>query len=433
MAEAARTVRHYVSDCLQERHPYDVEKGFAGRPNRDIGLVYNGLQPHTAGDWIASLSDPAVGSLQRRRAVRLLIAHSASQEAKIKLLRMNVVPAVVAALITTPCAEFECQVFALLRSLCIISQGCHVVMEEGGLEAAIRSIQDRRNLAERAEARAAAAQVLYQISFNAAGVRWLLGAEVPPGFELMDPIPSSSKCVFGKKDVIAALVFILENDSATNRKMFLHAVTCLGQLTTQTEGIFAAMEGRAVHAVSSLLHGYVENGFDSSDDDVVSALLVVVTNVSLEQTGVELVDELNTPTDVCTLVGKYYSDPQPASYPLLRSLTSALSAVYKLLSMKMNSMTVLTNGFSRILVIYKFLHKINDVVTAAKHAGREPHPDVIAISKNLVLSTHFAMEVKDVRTFTHSYLSKLDKKEAFYFRRQLFYSTQWEGEFDAAV
>nr|CCC89773.1 conserved hypothetical protein [Trypanosoma congolense IL3000] len=433
MAEAARTVRHYVSDCLQERHPYDAQKAFAGRPQRDIGLVYNGLQPHSSDDWMESLSDPEVCGEQRVRAVRLLIAHSASQETKVVYLRKNVVSKAVAALLMEPSADFERHVFLLLRSLCTISQGCRVVMDEGGLSAAIRSIHNRDNLEERAAAREAAVFMIYQISFNAAGVRWLLEAEVPEGFEFTDMPPSSCEYTCRKEDVIEALVLILQKDFEGDRKTLMYAITCLCQLTAQTEGIFAAMKGGAVTAVSSLLHKCVSERPDKLDEDILAGLLVVVSNVSMEQTGVEFVDELQVPDDLFLLLAEYYECRRTSSYPFLRALTGALSVVYKLLSVKMRSLEELVNGHSRIMAIYILLHVMNDVVTVTKHACKEQHPDVIAISKNLVLSTRFAMEVKAVRSFTHSYLEEMDETTAFYFRRQLFYSTKWEEEFDAAV
>ncbi|KAG8347626.1 hypothetical protein ERJ75_001610600 [Trypanosoma vivax] len=436
MAEAARTVKHYVSDCLQERHPYDAKKAFAGRPARDKGLVYSGFMPHTVDDWILSLSDTEVLDAQRVRTVRLLIAHSASQEAKITLLRKNIVEKVVAALITTPSADFECQVFSLLRSLSVISQGCYSVIQGGGLEAVVRSIQDRADLDERAHARETAAMVLFQISFNTAGLRWLLETDVPDGFELIDPPASASTCVFSKEDVVDALVLILQNDAQASSKILLYATMCLAQLTSLTEGIFVAMKREAVSAVSKLLHGYATNTTTLDTDtgaQVATFLLTVVWNVCLDQAGADLIDTLGTPDDIFLLVAALYKSITPPNYPLLRALTGALSAVYKLLSVKMRSCESLDGDFSRIHVIFNFIRSLNFTVERCEKLEQELHSDVVAISKNLVLSTHFAMEVKAVRDFTHQYLQEMQEIDAFYFRRQLFYSTKWEEEFDATV
>ncbi|EAO00215.1 hypothetical protein C3747_14g42 [Trypanosoma cruzi] len=439
MAEAARTVRHYVSDCLQERHPYDAKKAFAGRPERDRGLVYSGMQPLSTDNWIDSLSDPTVGNAQRVRALRLLIAHSASQEVKITLLRKGIVPAVVAALNNASSAEFERQAFSLMRSLCVLPQGCRSVMEEGGLEAAIRSMHDRSNSEEREGARTMAVMVLYQISFNTAGVRWLMEADVPPGFELLDAPIGSSTLVVTKEDVIAALVFVIENDTQTLSDILLYAVTSLAQLTALTEGIFASLQGNAAAAASSLFRTYtMETSWLVEEEKIrlVMQLLTVIWNISLEQTGVDHLDELGVPDDLFRLFAVVYKSPIWLFGSLFRALTGALSAVYKLLSVKMRSLEPLDGEYSRIEVLYKFLRSINRDVSMAKHAKREPHPDLVAISKNMVLCTHFAAEVKAVRDFTHNYLKEMDRDgstEGFYFRRQLFYSTKWEEEFDASV
>ncbi|KEG13758.1 hypothetical protein DQ04_00811180 [Trypanosoma grayi] len=439
MAEAARTVRHYVSDALQERHPYDARKAFAGRPERDRGLVLSGFQPHSTDDWIRSLSDLSVGDAQRVQALRHLIAHSASQEAKITLLRKEIVPIVVAALNNGPSADFECQAFSLMRSLCVLSQGCCSVMEGGGLEAAIHAIHDCSNLEERVEARTMAAMVLYQISFNAAGVRWLLQTEAPPGFELLDADTGPSTLTISKDDVIATLVFIHQQVANTCPKMMLYASTALAQLTAVTEGIFTAMSGNAVSVVSSLLREYATDTYWLSDEEtmcIVTQLLIVVWNVALEQTGVDLIDKLNIPDDLFALIAVVYKHPIGLYGPLLRALSGALSAVYKLLSVKQRSLEALDGERSRIQVLYEFLRSINSVVTVASQTEREPHPDVVAMSKNVVLCTRLALEVKAVRDFTANYLKEMSSNgntEAFYFRRQLFYSTKWEVEFHAFV
>ncbi|ORC93422.1 uncharacterized protein TM35_000012990 [Trypanosoma theileri] len=460
-------VRHYVSDCLQQRHPYDARSAFAGRPQRDAGLVFSGRPPIAIDDWIAALSDTVVGDVQRGRALRLLIAHTASQEEKITLLRKDIVTRLVALLNTKPSPDVECQTFALMRSLCVIPQGCQCVMDAGGLEAAMRSAQDTSMGEERLDARVMAVRVIYQISFNAAGVRWLLGVEVPHGFELLDAV-STTSCVapVTKEAVIATLVFILQHDAkfdgsgmnsstttigsnsdVSNKtsggspvlQMILYAVTALAQLTAVTEGIFAAMNGNAVTEVAALIHKYASNTIWLIDREIVgivTQLIIIIWNVSLEQSGAELVGELGVPDDLFSLIAILYRQSISSNGPLLRALTGALSAVYKLLSVKQKSLDPLVGELSRIQVLYEFLRSINDVVSTAKVSQNEPHPDVVAISKNVVLCTRFAMELKSVRDFTRKFLEEMGKNgtnEAFYFRRQLFYSTKWEKEFDASV
>ncbi|KAH9598707.1 hypothetical protein LSM04_000271 [Trypanosoma melophagium] len=450
-------VRHYVSDCLQQRHPYDARGAFAGRPQRDAGLVFAGRPPTVIADWTAALSDPAVGDGQRGKALRLLIAHTASQEEKITLLRQDIVAVLVALINTKPAPDVECQAFALMRSLCVIPQGCQCVMEGGGLEAAMRSAKDTSMGEERIDARVMAVSVIYQISFNAAGVRWLLGVEVPPGFELLDAISTTTNVApVTIEPVIDTLVFVLQHDanvdgsgisssnSSTNSgsavlQMVSYAATALAQLTAVTEGIFAAINGNAVDEVAGLIHKYTSNTvwlIDRETVGIVTQLVTVIWNVSLEQSGAELVGELGVPDDLFSLFAILYRQSISSNGPLLRALTGALSAVYKLLSVKQKSLDQLVGELSRIQVMYEFLRSINEVVSTTKVTKNEPHPDVVAISKNVVLCTRFAMELKSVRDFTRKFLEEMGRNgstEAFYFRRQLFYSTKWEKEFDASV
>lgn len=204
-------VRHYVSDCLAERVPYDPQKGFAGARARDAGRVFDGVMPGTLDTLQHTLTNAQSHNEQRARAAHLLCAHAASQEVKMKLIQRGLASSVTAALtpLLPPAEEewgeekeqtgmdvdedaltLERECFLLLRSLCILPHGCYATVQSGGLRCVLQSLQWVGNNGsssaassvlslreKRCKARTAAAEVLYQLSCNMAGRVWMLDVD----------------------------------------------------------------------------------------------------------------------------------------------------------------------------------------------------------------------------------------------------------------
>lgn len=481
MAEAARSVIHYVSDCLEERHPYDVRKGFAGRPERDAGKVYDGHLPAGGLDHLLnSLSDPSVGDAELTRAVRFLYGNSSTQEVKIELLLKGVVPSVVAVLNHRPSPLLAHQCFLLLWSLSVLPQGCHQLVHCGGLAAAMRAIASPADRADAAvmQEREAAAKVAAQVASNFAGLRWMLraedcsefvlsGADCSPADWARPAGPSASPADGAPSpdpaELVAVLTDALAAEAPGSSRVGLHCSTCLAHITSVAPGIHLAT-GMAVTSGGATLLPLVVGQIRALLQFVAAAAastgvlewgpevaylvqaLTIVWNVAMDQGGLEMFDSIDRTApalfDLFAVVKAMGFANVPM--PLHRALSGAVSAVSKLSSVKLASTYPLSAsagfdaGRTRISTLLAYLQEINAAVAAQKARGvSPPSNDLIATSKNVVQSIRLASEVRPVRDVTHVLLSKLnaikDSTEGFYFRRQLYCATQWELEYDASA
>lgn len=436
MAEAARSVKHYVSDCLEERHPYDVQKGFAGRADRDRGRVFDGMLPGGLEQLVKNLSDEEVGDEERAKAVHYLYAHSSSQEMKITLLQLNVVTLIVAILRRRPFHLLEHQCFLLLRSLCTIPQGCAPVVDGGGVEVALLSMLDVTNAEERRDARTAATHLIYQIAFDFGGIRWMLRVEDCEELKLKTAVAEPSPMLMRTEDVMRGVVFVLATEPTTS-KMCLHAVAALGQLTMIMHVLHhCAAEPGALDTVSRLLGMMCGAGeWRGAQALFLCQLLICVYNLAMDQACVEGLEERGVPDMLFALFARVgASGEKVLLYSVQRHLMGAISAVYKLTPTKLKSSEPLGSYPSRVMALVDYLEHINVIVDEAWSLKLEPPADVVAISKNTVQSLRLASEVRWVRDTMHRYIDSMEKAEptrCFYFRRQLYYSTQWEDEYKA--
>lgn len=438
MAEAARSVKHYVSDCLEERHPYDVQKGFAGRYDRDRGRVFDGFLPGGIDDLVRSLDDVSIGDPERAKAVHHLYAHSASQEMKITLLQKNVVTLIVQILRRRPFNLLEHQCFLLLRSLCTIPQGCFPVVDGGGVEMALMSMLDVENKEERQDARTAAAHLIFQVAFNFAGVRWMLRVEDCTEFKLRDADAELAPFLMRIEDVMKGVVFVLDTEPP-NTKIAFHSVSALAQLTTIAPVLhFSVDDGKPLDTVARLLADVSKvpewRGMLAM---FLCQLLISTHNIAMDQKCVEAVEERGVP-DILFLIFERMgvSAEQVLPYSIQRHLMGAISAVYKLTPTKLKAPMPMGEYPSRVMALVKYLEQINEIVDASRREGKEPHDDIVAISKNTVQSIRLSTEVRAVRDIMHRYIDDMqesDPTKCFYFRRQLYYSTQWEDEYAAQV
>lgn len=435
MAEAARSVRHYVSDCLEERHPYDAQKGFAGCRARDAGKVFDGLLPSGIDNLLNSLTDPSVGDEERAKAVHHLYAHSASQEMKIDLLRKGTVSIVVTVLSNTKLNLLEHQCFLLLRSLCVIPQGCYPVVECGGLEAAVRSISlNKDNLENRHEARTAAIHVILQVASNFAGLRWMLAMEDCSEFILQGVDFPLSEIIVTKEDLLGCITDVLKTEAVESR-IALYAMSILAQITAVSHGIRAFTKDRAImDVVTGMVTVFAtQEKWGEEVIPFVTQLLTTVWNVSTDQEGVEMMGERDTHGAVLQMFGKISSG---APLGVQRVWSGALSVLYKLDAVKLASSKSVGEQPTLVHVLILYLRDVDELVDAAKKQGKDPSLDIIAISKNIVQCIRIASEMRDVRVITHKYLDHLQEEDptgAFYFRRQLYYGTAWEEEYDASA
>lgn len=438
MAEAARNVKHYVSDCLEERHPYDVQKGFAGRSDRDHGLVFDGFLPGGIDDLIRSLTDETIGDPERAKAVHHLYAHSASQEMKITLLQKNIVTLIVDILRRRPFNLLEHQCFLLLRSLCVIPQGCFPVVDGGGVEVALISMLDVHKKEERREARTAATHMIYQVAFDFAGIRWMLRVEDCEEFKLRGAEAEEAPFLMRIEDVLKAVIFVLDTEEMTS-KIAIHAISAMAQLTTIAPVLhFCLEEGAPLDTMARLLDAATQlPEWRGVTAVFLCQLLIATHNIVMDQKSVEAMEERGVPDMLLRLFARMgVSGEEVLTYAVQRHLMAALSTVYKLTPTKLKGPQPLGQYPSLVMALVDYLEQINKIVHAARRAGTEPHDDIVAITKNTVQSIRLASEVRGVRDIMHKYIDQMEKTEptrCFYFRRQLYYSTQWEEEYGAKV
>lgn len=431
-------MKHYVSDCLEERHPYDVQKGFAGRYDRDRGLVFDGFLPGGIDDLIRSLTDETIGDPERAKAVHHLYAHSASQEMKITLLQKDVVTLIVQILRRRPFHLLEHQCFLLLRSLCVIPQGCFPVVDGGGVEMALMSILELDNKEERQDARTAAMHAIYQVAFDFAGIRWMLQVEDCEEFKARGTEADPAPFLMRIEDVVRGVIFVLDTEPMTS-KIAIHAISAMAQLTMIAPVLhYCVDQGKPLDTLARLLdEASNELEWRGSMSMFLCQLLISVHNVVMDQRCVEAMEKREVPDMLFRIFEKVgVSGEAVLPYSIQRHMMGAISTVYKLTSVKRKAPTPIGSYPSRVMALVAYLEQISEIVDAARREGAEPHDNIVAISKNTVQSIRLSTEVRAVRDAMHQFINDMqinDPTRCFYFRRQLYYSTQWEDEFEAKV
>lgn len=438
MTEAARNVKHYVSDCLRERHPYDIQKGFAGSFSRDKGQVFNGFLPGGIKNLVYSLTDETVSDHERAKAVHHLYAHSASQEMKITLLQMNIVSLIVEILRRQPFSLLEHQCFLLLRSLCTIPQGCYPVVEGGGVEAALTCILNEARKEEREDARTAAAHMLYQVVFDFAGIRWMLQVEDCEELKLRNAEVELAPFVMRIEDIMKGIMWILDRESLS-RKIGVHAVSALTQLTMIAPVLHFCVETKApLDAVRNRLQELAQSQEWSGISELsLCELLICVHNIAMDQKCLEALEERGVP-DILFLLFSRVRTSGEDGLPLRtqRHLLGALSAVHKLKTTKLKSLDPIGTYGSRVEGLVRYLEYVNEIVENFRESGKEPPEDIVAISKNTVQCLRISSEIRPVRDWMLHYINEMktrDETKCFFFRRQLYYSTPWEEMFEASI
>ena len=221
------SVRYHVSEFLSDRHPYNPATGFDTQRQREAGLVKNSHESIALDrlqEDLMTFDDPN----EKVKALRALTAHSSAAEIKIALLRKGIVARLAATLMqsrkrSADLAEsggasgastgtasplphiqqlepfnqssdahaawclVESQTAQLLRSLCVLPQGVHCVIEEGGWTALIASVADiraGRSGEAREAARVCAATAIALLSSTGAALNWLSAGAIDVSKEM---------------------------------------------------------------------------------------------------------------------------------------------------------------------------------------------------------------------------------------------------------
>ncbi|KAG5499417.1 hypothetical protein JKF63_07980 [Porcisia hertigi] len=439
MAEAARTTKHYVSDCLAMRYPYDPSQGFAGIRQREAGRVFNGYSSPAVDDMMNSLTDPCVPVEEKTKAVHHLYARSASQEAKIDMLKKGIVPLLIATLQKFSDLLLTHQCLLLLRSLAVLPQGCLALIREGTIPIVTAALSTSSPNAESSEAAqaccVAAAHVLYQVSSNLSGLRWILRLAHDSAFEGLE-IPWAV-VPLSPEELISFVADALAND-VTPAKATAYLVQTLARLTSLERGVKAFLAvPNAVDVLVELLRRLPKPL--TCDIDLCAATLETVWNTSLGHAGGAVMEERGVPDSLFELLVTVSGSATEVPVCIQRQLTGALSAVSQLTSVKRKSTCAAssTDDRTRILILVDYVCEWNNLIEMQYSSAAKPVPsDTAAILSNLVQCIRLASELKEVRDVTHAVLDAMEKEDttkAFYFRRQLYFHTRWEAEYDARV
>jgi hypothetical protein len=457
MAEAARTTRHYVSDSLAERYPYNASNGFAGARQKDTGAVFNGYDVLGTANLINSLTDPFVNAEGKAKAAHYLYSRSASQEAKIEMLQQGIVPLLVATLNSTTDVLLRHQCLLLLRSLAVLPQGCYALVFQGAVLPTVKSLRTAaptsgsNTAADAAECHVAAAHVLHQISSNVSGQRWLLG--LPHETAVAGLEADESVVPLLPEKLMYDVIDVLAEDRASDAlwsKMAGHLLQALAQLTNLPRGVEAlltsstALPTVAVYLTKLTAERSSSAPSSTGEQMLGEAALEIVWNVALDAAGGGALEAADVPRLLFGVFASVCDNAAVSPVPLQRQLTGALSAVHQLTSVKTASTDPLStaengdgNARTRIDALIQYLRQWNDTVEEQYVKLSKPVPSgVAAILKNTVQCIRLASEVKAVRDATHSILderARADATEAFYLRRQLYFGTRWEVEYDAGV
>lgn len=443
-AAPTRTARHYVSDCLQERYPYDVTKGFGGARAADLGRVFDGYKKCGMDHLVCSLTDASVSMEEKTKALRHLHSRSASQEVKIELLQRKVVPAIVSLLVASPLPDLEYHCYLLLTSLAVLPQSSYPIIRCGALRQALESIaaatrSSTSSTVDCEQCRTAAANTVLQVCNSFPGIRWLLNTADCMEFcmsgdcgpEFADALPPES--------VISCMVQVLTT-ARPQSKLGINCMSVVSRMTTLEPGLRAMLHTpngypvlAAIPIVAASQHG------DSLAFCV--QYFSTIWNLAMDQRGLEELDEHGIPDLLFGVFQHLCDNPSGSSSLLQRHLLGAISAVSKLTTVKYKSLDPLGNDpqtvASRFHKMTAYLMAWNDVVDAETKKGELPaSPNTMAIVKNTVQCIHLACEVRAVRDAAMALIKEIEMENTttgFYLRRQLFYRTRWEKEFDAGV
>lgn len=439
MAEAARTTRHYVSDSLAERYPYDAGKGFVGIRQRDAGRVFNGHGSSGVDDMMNSLADPSVPTDERTKAAHHLYARSASQETKVEMLNKGLVPLLVATIQRCPSLLLLHQCLLLLRSLAVLPQGCLALIRQGAVPvvtAALRTSLAAEGPAESPQTSCiAAAHVLCQVSGNASGLRWLLGVEHDAAFEGGDVAwvgePMTPEALIA--EVAAGIA-----RSGTPTQAVAHLVQTLAHLTSLDRGVTAFLATpAAIDTVVVLLEQQPQP--PKEDVETCAAVLEVLWNAALSPAGGAALEQREVPQVLMQMQASICGHASEVPTSVQRQLTGVLSAVSQLTSVKRASTGPVSPFDSRqcISMLVDSVREWNGLIHAQYTAAAKPVPrDAAAVVANLVQCVRLSSELKVTRDVTHAAIDAVEQEnatEAFHFRRQLYFHTRWEAEYNASV
>eukprot|EP00672_Neobodo_designis_P018084 CAMPEP_0174854338 /NCGR_PEP_ID=MMETSP1114-20130205/30853_1 /TAXON_ID=312471 /ORGANISM="Neobodo designis, Strain CCAP 1951/1" /LENGTH=450 /DNA_ID=CAMNT_0016089023 /DNA_START=32 /DNA_END=1384 /DNA_ORIENTATION=+ len=445
MTGTAATVKYHVSDFLQDRHPYNVEQSYTAQRAREAGRVHNGLMPQGLDTLLESLADDEVNAVQKAVALRHIHAHSAAAEKKIVLLRKGIVPSLAKLLSGAPSHLIEQLAMQIFRSLCVLPQGAHCVIAEGGLACVIRCLSDRSDTEEREEGRTSAASAVSLIAGSWASRAWVLGMACPPDMELDKysvPTRTEAEAAQLSQSLCDVLVSCVEKDAGSPH-IVAHALSAISQLSLERTGLQQCLIAGALRATAGALERFSREDVWVYSESTVETETVLhgataVWHLALDDVGKRDAAEL----PFVQHLGRLIAFVLPVKDKLL-ALKAALAGAACALTMhpplKQEAIAPLTNlggePASLMDLVLRLLQQANDtyepIYQAQKHGRPNPTPGVklenaAAVVKNCIQAVRLIVELPAARDVL---LDQLRGDDTYTLRRQLFYQTPFQEAF----
>jgi hypothetical protein len=445
MTGTAGTVKYHVSDFLQDRHPYNVEQSYTAQRAREAGRVHNGMMPQGLDTLLESLADDEVNAVQKAVALRHIHAHSAAAEKKVVLLRKGIVPTLVRLLDAEPSHLIEQLAMQIFRSLCILPQGAHCVVAQGGLKRIVAALGNRSELEEREEGRTSAASAVALLGGSWAGRAWVLGVSCPPDMQLADydvPEMTSEDSGTLSQALFDVLVDCVEKDAASP-VIVAHVLNAISQFSLERTGLQRCLIAGSLRATATALERFSREDVWVYSDSTVETETVLhgataVWHLALDDVGKK--DAADLP--FVQHLGRLIAFVLPVKDKLLAlkaALAGAACALTTHPPLKQEAIAPLTNlggePASLMDLVLRLLQQANEtyepIYQAQKHGRPNPTPGVkletaAAVVKNCIQAVRLIVELPAAREVL---LEQLRSDDTYVLRRQLFYQTPFQAAF----
>eukprot|EP00667_Euglena_gracilis_P005004 EG_transcript_5033 len=309
--------QHDVSGFLKDRHPYNEAAGFKERAARDQAKLFDGFGQPSFQYNIEALTNPDIAVGEKVKALKSLLAHLSSADAKIRAIQFRVVMSLKWLLERNLGSGVDELASLALRSLAVLPAGVFSVYHNDAVSCLITVVAGRIDqLADEAmlRAREAACEAIQQLAFGWPA-RWLLlGEDVPEGMltsqlETFDAAhrdmaeTKEDRIEIGHRvvDTLTHLITSYNADSGISQRLLLSALQSLVHLSAEPQGLDMCLMYGVLKEVDELLRKYAAapaqwmgGSHTGVSRDVVCTAVSVVWNVCMDPVGKRKEEALTT-------------------------------------------------------------------------------------------------------------------------------------------